>query len=76
MEILIGPVLFILILFVLIYVSRAIKIVRPFEKGLIERLGKYTRTADSGLTVLFPPFESMRKVESELVGLVPETHSW
>lgn len=63
MEILIGPVLFILILFVLIYVSRAIKIVRPFEKGLIERLGKYTRTADSGLTVLFPPFESMRKVD-------------
>lgn len=63
MEIIAGPVLLILLVFVLIYVSRAIKIVRPYEKGLLERLGKYTRTADSGLTVLFPPFESMRKVD-------------
>lgn len=63
MEILAGPVLIILAVFVLIYVSRAIRIVRPYEKGLIERVGKYTRTADSGLTVLFPPFESMRKVD-------------
>lgn len=63
MEIIAGPVLLILLVFVLIYVSRAIKIVRPYEKGLVERLGKYTRTADSGLTVLFPPFENMRKVD-------------
>lgn len=63
MEILAGPVLLILLVFVFIYVSRAIRIIRPFEKGLVERLGKYTRTADSGLTVLFPPFESMRKVD-------------
>ncbi len=58
-----GFVLFVLVLFALIYASRAIRIVRPFEKGLIERLGRFTRTADSGLTVLFPPFENMRKVD-------------
>ena len=63
MEIIAGPVLLILLVFVLIYVSRAIKIVRPYEKGLVERLGKYTRTAESGLSVLFPPFENMRKVD-------------
>ncbi len=63
MEILAGPAILIFLIFVFIYVSRAIRIIRPYEKGLVERLGKYTRTADSGLTVLFPPFESMRKVD-------------
>jgi len=74
MEFIAGPVIFILLVFVLIYVSRAILIVRPFEKGLVERLGKYTRTADSGLTVLFPPFESMRKVDmrERYIGVPPQ----
>jgi regulator of protease activity HflC (stomatin/prohibitin superfamily) len=58
-----GFVLVVAVVFILIYASRAIRIVRPFEKGLIERLGRYTRTAESGLTVLFPPFENMRKVD-------------
>ncbi len=58
-----GFLLVVLVIFALIYASRAIRIVRPFEKGLIERLGRYTRTAESGLTVLFPPFENMRKVD-------------
>src|SRR5271157_6023139 len=58
-----GFVLVVAVVFIFIYASRAIRIVRPFEKGLIERLGKYIRTADSGLTVLFPPFENMRKVD-------------
>ena len=58
-----GPALLVLLVFAFIYVARAIRIVRPFEKGLIERVGKYTRTAESGLTVLFPPFENMRKVD-------------
>ncbi len=58
-----GFLLVVLVVFAFIYASRAIRIVRPFEKGLIERLGRFTRTADSGLTVLFPPFENMRKVD-------------
>ena len=58
-----GPAILILLVFAFIFVSRAVRIVRPYEKGLVERMGKYTRTVDSGLTILFPPFETMRKVD-------------
>jgi regulator of protease activity HflC (stomatin/prohibitin superfamily) len=62
-ELVTGPAIIILLVFVFLYISRAIRIIRPFQKGLIEKLGKYTRTADSGLTVLFPPFENIRLVD-------------
>ncbi len=57
-----GPIVVILAFLGVIYVFRSVRIVRPYEKGLIERLGKYTKTAESGLTILFP-FETMRKVD-------------
>jgi regulator of protease activity HflC (stomatin/prohibitin superfamily) len=40
-----------------------IRIVRPYEKGLIERLGKFQRTADSGLTIIVPVIDKMTKVD-------------
>ena len=53
-------VLAVLVAFVLmIFVASGIRIVRPWEKGLIERLGKYQRTADSGLTLIVPFIERM-----------------
>ena len=42
--------------------ARGSKIVRPWQKGLIERLGKYQRTADSGLSLILPFLERMIKV--------------
>ncbi len=48
---------------VLILAARAIKIVRPWQKGLIERLGEYQRTAETGLTLIFPFPERMIKVD-------------
>ncbi len=63
MEMIEGPAILIILIFAFFYVARAVRIVRPYEKGLIERMGKFTRTADSGLTILFPPFENMRKVD-------------
>ncbi len=63
MDFIAGPALFVLAVLALIYAFRAIRIVRQYEKGLIERFGKYTRTADSGLTILIPPFEKMKKVD-------------
>src|SRR5580658_9950563 len=57
-----GTVAIILVVVAFFYASRSIRILRPYEKGLIERLGRYTKTADSGLTILFP-FETIRKVD-------------
>ncbi len=59
---------------VFIIVASGIKIVRPWEKGLIERLGKYQRTADSGLTVIIPILERMIKVDmrEQVVDVPPQ----
>lgn len=57
---------------VFIIAMTGIRIVRPWEKGLIERLGKYQRTASSGLTIIIPFLEKMIKVDMrELVVDVP-----
>jgi regulator of protease activity HflC (stomatin/prohibitin superfamily) len=59
---------------VFIFVASGIKIVRPWQKGLIERLGKYQRTADSGLTIIVPIMESMIKVDmrEQVVDVPPQ----
>ena len=50
------------------------RIVRPWEKGLIERLGKYKRTADSGLSIVVPFLERMIKVDmrEQVVDVPPQ----
>src|SRR5580765_2754485 len=48
---------------VIIYVSQAVKIIRQFEKGLVETFGQYSKTESAGLVLIFPPFQSLRKVD-------------
>ena len=59
---------------ILIIASRAIKIVRPWQKALIERLGRYQRTAGSGLTIVVPFMERMTKVDmrEQVVDVPPQ----
>lgn len=51
-----GGIIFILIV-------SGIRIVRPTQKALIERLGKYNRFGESGFNYIMPIFEKMYKVE-------------
>lgn len=67
--------LFILIVFVLIIVGfKSVKILRPYEKGVIERLGKYNRTAESGVAILIPFIEKMVKIDlrEQVVDVPPQ----
>ena len=49
-----------------------IKIVRPFQKGLVERLGKFNREVIGGLQFIIPFIERMTKVDvREMVLDVP-----
>ncbi len=59
---------------ILIVAARGLKIVRPWQKGLIERLGKYQRTADSGLSIILPFLERMIKVDmrEQVVDVPPQ----
>ncbi len=66
---------FVLIVIVLIIVGfKSVKILRPYEKGVIERLGKYSRTADSGVAILIPFIEKMVKVDlrEQVVDVPPQ----
>lgn len=58
----------------LIIAGKGIKIVRPWQKGLIERLGKYQRTVSSGLTLIIPFWERMIKVDmrEQVVDVPPQ----
>jgi regulator of protease activity HflC (stomatin/prohibitin superfamily) len=54
-ELIVPVSLAIVALFIII---KSIVIVRPFERGLIERLGKYNRFAEPGLNFVIPLIES------------------
>jgi len=54
--------LFPLIVFVFLIFFVGIRIVRPLEKGIIERLGKYKRVAAEGFHWIIPIIDKMYKV--------------
>lgn len=68
-------ILYILILIVLIIIGiKCVKILRPYEKGVVERLGKYNRTVESGVVILIPFIEKMVKVDlrEQVVDVPPQ----
>jgi regulator of protease activity HflC (stomatin/prohibitin superfamily) len=59
---------------VFVIAATGLKIIRPWQKGLVERLGKYQRTADSGLTIIIPFMEKLIKVDmrEQVVDVPPQ----
>ena len=57
------------VVLIFITVSMSIRIVRPFEKGLVERLGKFQRILDPGLNMVVPFFDTTIKVDMREVVL-------
>lgn len=53
-------VLFLIALFCLVVLFKAVKIVPQKQVKIIERLGKYHRTAEAGLNTIFPFLDSVR----------------
>jgi len=67
-----NPVIIFLIMavaFAFIIVSMAIRIIRPFERGLVERLGKFQRVLDPGLNMIVPFFDTVIKMDMREVVL-------
>ena len=48
------PFLIILLVIILIIAFKSIKVVRQSEVYIIERLGKFHKVADAGLTIIIP----------------------
>lgn len=63
-----------LFIFLLVLGLKGVKILRPYEKGVVERLGKYQRTVESGVIVLIPFVEKMQKVDlrEQVVDVPPQ----
>jgi len=56
-------VLGILALFLFVYVAAGVRIVRPYQRGLVEQLGKYKETIDPGLRIIVPFIQNVRLVD-------------
>jgi regulator of protease activity HflC (stomatin/prohibitin superfamily) len=64
-EALAGPTVFgvIIIVVVFIFALRSIRIIRPYEKGVVERLGKFLRVWDPGIHLLIPFLDRVTKTD-------------
>jgi regulator of protease activity HflC (stomatin/prohibitin superfamily) len=52
-----------LVVFAFILAMMAVRVIRPFEKGLVERLGKFQRVLDPGLNLIVPFFDTVQKID-------------
>ena len=53
--------LFVLLVFIIVVVFRAIALIPQGEAAVIERLGRYTRTVSGGITLLIPFVDKVRE---------------
>lgn len=60
-----GVELLIVVIVVLAFAlgAMSIRIIRPYEKGLVERLGRFQRVLDPGLNLIIPFFDTVQKVD-------------
>ena len=61
-------------LVVIAFLISAVKIVRPFQRGLVERLGRYKATKDPGFNLIMPFIETMQLVDmrEQVVDVPPQ----
>jgi regulator of protease activity HflC (stomatin/prohibitin superfamily) len=57
-----------------IYIISGVRIIRPYQRGVVERLGKYKVTVDPGLRLIIPFIESVRTVDmrEQVVDVPPQ----
>jgi regulator of protease activity HflC (stomatin/prohibitin superfamily) len=64
----------VLALFLFIYVATGVRIVRPYQRGIVEQLGKYKETVDPGLRIIIPFVQNVRLVDmrEQVVDVPPQ----
>ncbi len=64
----------IIFIFIFIYFTAGVRIVRPYQRGIIEQLGKYKETVDPGLRLIYPFFHKMRTIDmrEQVVDVPPQ----
>jgi len=66
--------LILFVIFALIFIARAARIVRQYEKGIILRFGKFHGLADSGLIFITPFIDSIVRVDmrEQVISVPPQ----
>ncbi|HWM21781.1 MAG TPA: SPFH domain-containing protein [Ilumatobacteraceae bacterium] len=61
-------------LLLLVFVASSVKIVQPYQRGVVERLGRYHVTVDPGLRLIFPFVDKLRYVDmrEQVVDVPPQ----
>lgn len=62
-EYLLGLLFIILIVVAVLITANSLIIIRPHERGVVERLGRYNRMMDPGLNFIIPEVERIRKID-------------
>ncbi len=67
-------ILIALAVLVLVFLAAAVKIIRPYQRGIVERLGKYKATYEPGLQVIIPFVDTIRLVDmrEQVVDVPPQ----
>ena len=71
-----GPIILLAIIAIVVVLVafRSIRIVQPYQKGVIERLGRYQRTVQPGLNLIIPFVDGIQKVDmrEQVVDVPPQ----
>jgi regulator of protease activity HflC (stomatin/prohibitin superfamily) len=61
-------------LLLLVFVASSVKIVQPYQRGVVERLGRYHATVDPGLRLIIPFVDKLRYVDmrEQVVDVPPQ----
>ena len=67
-------VLAVIFVVLLAIAASGIRIVRPYQRGIVERLGKYKETVDPGLRLIIPFIDTIRVVDmrEQVVDVPPQ----
>jgi regulator of protease activity HflC (stomatin/prohibitin superfamily) len=53
----------VIVVLAFVLLMKSVNIIRQYQRGLVETFGKYARTANPGLTLVVPLFQSIRTVD-------------
>ena len=70
-----AVIVLIVIAFVLfVFAAAGIKIVRPYQKGIVEKLGRYKSTVGPGMKLIIPVIQSLTRVDmrEQVVDVPPQ----
>jgi regulator of protease activity HflC (stomatin/prohibitin superfamily) len=64
--------LFVILLFIIVVVWPAVKIIKQWERGVVLRFGRYVSTRSPGLNIIIPYIDRLLKVDTRVETMVVE----